>query len=337
MTTSSQQLVFGIYPGGAAGDDSGLLVGPLDNPDQINRCLHDLQGTSRPFVVRCYDSFQDADSPLNNTGPAPANYAQYAIADTRPLELVLQFRSASGDVAGYLDFVRRRLKQHHQNLYAVQLTEEPNFKDGPNVIDGPYPDVRLALTEGVIAAKQLLRELGKPDVKVGFNATPTFGPSSGFWADLKLLAKNQFVESLDYVGLDFFPDVFRPVTSDGQPGDLTSSVVAVLETMRHVWLPLAGIPEHIPIHITEHGWPTGIARTMDRQAEVLEIVIRTIHDLSAKLNIERYTLFALRDVDHVNAGNVDNVFHFFGITTCEYARKPAFDRFRSLVDELGMK
>ena len=337
MTTSSRRLVFGIYPGGVAGDDSGLLVGPPDEPDQINRCLRDLQGISRPFVVRCYDSFQDSDSPLGDTGPAPANYAQYAVSDVRPLELVLQFRSTSGDVAGYLNFVRSKLKQHHQNLYAVQITEEPNFLDGPNVIDGPYPNVRLALTEGVIAAKQTLRELGQTHVKVGFNATPTFGPSSEFWADLKSLAKTAFVESLDYVGLDFFPDVFRPAAPDGKPGDLASSVIAVLETLRYVWLPSAGIPERIPIHITEHGWPTSATRPLDRQSHVLETVIRTIYDLSSKLNIERYMLFALRDVDHANIANENNIFHFFGITTSDYTRKPAFDKFRALVQELGTR
>jgi hypothetical protein len=336
--TSSRRLIFGIYPGGVAGDDSGLLVGPPDEPDQINRCLRDLQGISQPFVVRCYDSFQDSDSPLGNTGPAPANYAQYAVSDVRPLELVLQFRSTSGDVAGYLDFVHGKLKQHHQNLYAVQITEEPNFLDGPNVIDGPYPNVRLALTEGVTAAKQTLRELGQPHVKVGFNATPTFGPSSEFWTDLKSLAKTAFVESLDYVGLDFFPDVFRPAASDGQPGDLVSSVIAVLETLRYVWLPSAGIPDRIPIHITEHGWPTSPTRSVAHQAQVLETVIRTIHDLSPKLNIERYMLFALRDVDHSNATNEENIFRFFGITTSDYTqKKPAFDKFRALVHELGMQ
>jgi hypothetical protein len=335
--TSSRRLIFGIYPGGVAGDNSGLLVGPPDNPEQINRCLRDLQGVSRPFVIRCYDSFQDSGSPLGNTGPAPANYAQYAVSDVRPLELVLQFRSTSGDVAGYLDFVRSKLKQHHQDLHAVQITEEPNFLDGPNVIDGPYPNVRLALTEGVVAAKQTLRELGQTHVKVGFNATPTFGPSSEFWADLKSRAKTTFVESLDYVGLDFFPDVFRPATPDGQPGDLVSSVIAVLETLRYVWLPSAGIPERIPIHITEHGWPTSATRPLDRQSQVLETVIRTIYDLSSKLNIERYMLFSLRDVDHANLENENNIFHFFGITTSDYIRKPAFDKFQALVQEFGMR
>jgi hypothetical protein len=70
---------------------------------------------------------------------------------------------------------------------------------------------------------------------------------------------------------------------------------------------------------------------------VLETVIRTIHDLSPKLNIERYMLFALRDVDHANAPNEENIFRFFGITTSDYIQKPAFDKFRALVHELGIR
>jgi hypothetical protein len=60
MTTREERrLVFGIYPGGAAGGDTGLLAGPPDDPKQVHACLNQLQGICRTFVVRCYDSFQD--------------------------------------------------------------------------------------------------------------------------------------------------------------------------------------------------------------------------------------------------------------------------------------
>ncbi len=76
------------------------------------------------------------------------------------MDLVLQFRSASADIEGYLAFIRNRIELHHDYLYSLQITEEPNFKDGPDVIDGSYPEVLNALVEGVIVAKQMLRELG---------------------------------------------------------------------------------------------------------------------------------------------------------------------------------
>jgi hypothetical protein len=244
------------------------------------------------------------------------------------LELVLQFRSASGDVPGYLEFLRLQLERHHRYLYAVQICEEPNFVNGPKVIDGSYPNVRQALTHGVVAAKRILRELGRPEVKVGFNTTPTFGPGAEFWSSLRS-AGDAFVDALDYVGLDFFPDVFRPAP------DLTSAITGVMETLRSVWLADAGIPPRVPIHITEHGWPTNAGRSPERQAEVLETAVRTIHSLSGRLHIERYTLFSLRDVDYASAGNAASLFHFFGIATADYRRKPAFETFRKLIQELG--
>jgi hypothetical protein len=331
-----RRLVFGLYPGGMAGGETGLLSGPPDDPARVRSCLDELQGNCRPFVVRCYDSFQDPDSPLAVTPCAPLDYLQYAVSEVRPLELVLQFRSTSGNVSGFVDFVRLRLERCHPYLYSVQITEEANSADGPPVIDGPYPNVLRALIEGIAAAKAFLQASGRPEVKVGFNATPTFGPGAQFWSRLTGMGES-LVESLDYVGLDFFPDVFRLLAPDGQPGDLRSSVTGVLETMRSIWLPAAGIPERVPIHITEHGWPTGAGRHPERQAQVLDMVIRTVHDAGDRLNIERYMLFALRDVEQSRATNRNNLFCFFGITTADYAHKPAFRIFRSLIQELGMQ
>lgn len=339
---NANKLTFGIYPGGAAGGDSGLLTGPADVPSKITECLDQLQGAALPLVIRCYDSFQDPDSPFGKSACAPQNYAQYARKNSRPLDLVLQFRSASGNVAGYLEFIRAKIREHHAVLYSVQIAEEPNFTDGPDVIDGPYPRILEAVVLGVITAKQTLAELGAPHVKVGFNSTPTFGPSANFWSNLAETAAapapqnpNNFIDSLDYVGLDFFPDVFRSAAPDGQPGDVTSSTTAVLETMRNVWLPAAQIPSHVAIHITESGWPSGPTRPTARQSAVLEKVIRTIHANRTRLNISRYTLFSLRDVTAPTAANENNLFAFFGITSADYSPKPAFLTFQNLISELS--
>jgi hypothetical protein len=333
-TSPHSSLTFGIYPGGVAGGKDGLLLGPPDCVEQVEAALVELQGGVKTFVVRCYDSFQGPGSPLAAHACAPAEFARYATPGVRPMELVLQYRSASGDVGGYLDFIRERIDRYGSVLYAVQITEEANFTDGPNVIDGPYPDVCRALTEGVATAKEMLLSLGRPDVKVGFNSTPTFGPNAEFWKRIGA-GGERFVQAVDYVGLDFFPDVFRPVSPDGQPGDLNSSVVGVLEAMRSVWLPSAGIPDSVPIHITEHGWPTSSGREVERQTEIIEQVIRTIYVNRARLNVERYSLFALRDVALPDAANEANLFYFFGIMTASYEKKPAFETFRRLVQELG--
>jgi hypothetical protein len=335
MEQHDMDFVFGIYPGGVAGGDTGLLTGPPDDPVAIARCLSELQGSAKRLVLRVYDSFQDPDSALAYSPAAPINYSQYAIAETRPLDLVLQYRSSSADISGYLRFVEERVREHCDLLYSVQITEEPNFTDGPDVIDGPYPEVLDAMTRGVIAAKSTLREVGAPLVKVGFNVTPTFGPAQEFWNQLRSVSSTEFMDALDFVGLDFFPDVFRPVSPDGEDGDIASSVEAVLKTMREVWMRQAGIGIATAIHITEHGWPTGPSRSPERQADILNTVIRKVYSLRSELNIERYTLFSLRDVQVYDVKGPYDIFRYFGIADALYKRKPAFERFRTLIRELN--
>ena len=335
MTPQNGKFIFGIYPGGAAGGDAGLLLGPPDDPAEIVDCLNALQGSTQALVIRVYDSFQDPDSSVAANGAAPANYSQFAVPGTRPLDLVLQYRSSSADIEGYLAFVKELVLQHAGYLYSVQITEEPNFKDGPAVIDGPYPGVLDALAQGIVVAKKTLREAGADHVKVGFNTTPTFGAAQEFWEQLKAVSAVAFADALDFVGLDFFPDVFRPLAVDGEPGDIASSVTGILETMRNVWLPKACIRDSCAIHIAENGWPTGPSRSLERQAEVLEMVIRTVHSLRALHNIERYTLFSLRDVQLFDPEVPYDLFRYFGITDASYRRKPAFERFRSLISELS--
>ncbi len=139
------------------------------------------------------------------------------------------------------------------------------------------------------------------------------------------------MEALDYVGLDFFPDVFRPVAPDGQPGDLRQMVVVVLRALRESWMPAAGIPASVPIHIAENGWPTSPDRSYDRQAAALKTIIRTIHDYRGNYRVTRYQLFDLRDADSSNP----DIFYQFGILRDDYTPKPVFEVYRRLIAELG--
>jgi hypothetical protein len=322
-------LVFGIYPGGFAGSDGGEIIGPPDDPAQIETALRLLQGEVRPFVIRAYERYSDADTPSSWLQRTPDSYEQY-VHSGRQLDLVVMFQSARGDVPGYLEFVRSLIRQHSQRLYSIQITEEANFTDGPTAIDGPWPNVLQALVQGVIAAKAELLKLGC-QARVGFNSTPTFGPAAEFWRNLDALGSQPFLDALDYVGLDFFPDVFRSVAPDGEPGDLAGATLCVLETMRNAWLVSAGIPPTLPIHITEHGWATDPARTPERQNEVIERVIRIVHEMRQRLNIARYTMFDLRDADSA----VPNIFYQFGLMRDDYTPKPAFQTYADLIAELG--
>jgi hypothetical protein len=337
MTIDSyRKLVFGIYPGGEAGSDDGIATGRPDDPRGVARCLDLLQGQEQMLVVRAYERYSDPERPSRWAAQMPKDYGQYCRPD-RQLDLVAMFQSARGDIAGYLQFVRDLIGRHGPRLYSLQITEEANFSGAPDAIDGYYPQVRKALVHGVVAARDELDRLGYGTVKVGFNATPTFGVGAEFWADLGRLGGDAFRSALDYVGLDFFPDVFRPVAPDGQPGDLRQSVATVLETMRREWLPAAGISADVPIHIAENGWPTGPTRSYERQAEVLEAVIRTVYAHRERLNIERYTLFSLRDTDSSRPELAGDIFYHFGLTEDDYTPKPAFHVYWRLIAEMGTR
>ena len=181
------------------------------------------------------------------------------------------------------------------------------------------------MVEGVLAARDEVDRLGVP-VRVGFNACPAFDPADRFWTALASAGGRAFAEAVDYVGFDFFPDVFRPITFEG----LRAAVEAVLTGFRSVHLAACGIPPSVPIRVVENGWPTGPGRTPERQAEVLETVVRTIHDLRGPLHITHYEFFCLRDPGGSGEGHRD-----FGLLGDDYTPKPAFEAYRRLIAELG--
>jgi hypothetical protein len=326
MSLTSDPFVFGIYPGGASGSDDGIAAGPPGDPTRIDEALTELTGISSPFILRVYERFSDADAPSGWPRQSPENYTQY-LRPGRLLDMVVMFQSKSGDVPGFLNFLRSLIAQHGPSLYSVQVTEEANFTHGPDCIDGPWPHVREALVEGVIAAKQEALRLGLISLRVGFNSTPTFGPAAEFWSGIGSLGGQSFIDALDYVGIDFFPDTFRPTP------DIRAGVLGVLESMRNEWLPDAGIPATIPIHIAENGWPTGPDRSLEKQAAVLETTLHTIFEARHRLNIRRYTLFSLRDSESFASENADNIFYHFGLMQSDYTPKPAFDTYRRLIAE----
>jgi hypothetical protein len=61
----------------------------------------------------------------------------------------------------------------------------------------------------------------------------------------------------------------------------------------------------------------------------------TSREARKSLNVERYMHFALRDAQLAQPGAGQTLFHFFGLTRADYSRKPAYDVFRGLVNELG--
>lgn len=316
-------LIFGIYPGSATGEEGAAPI-LSDDPVQIRAALDRLQGFSRQLMVRGYVPFKDSPSDRRSVHETPQEFEQYA-SESRRLDVVLQFQSASGDVAGWLTFVREQVQRLGPLADAVQVTEEANVPQ-PG-LDGSSPHVQRALVQGVLAAKDEARRAGFDHLQVGFNAAPSFGPAAGFWQAIGEIGGPSFVAEVDHVGLDFFPGVFRPVPG----GNLRRAVAGLICEMRETWLPAAGIPDTTPIRITENAWPTGPDRPYERQAEVLETIIRTIGDHRARYHITHYEMHGLRDADSRNP----SLFCQFGLLRDDYTPKPAFETYRRLIQELG--
>ncbi len=313
-------LTFGIYPGSAVGDTGP--AGPPDRPDKISQALAQLQGSpGRPFIVRAYDAYADqGDSAQATILQTPAGYRRY-LGSGRMLDLVAQYHSRSGDIDGYCAFIEKLIDCHGEHIATLQIGEEPNIT-GNLLLDGAYPRITEALIAGVRAAKDKAWRGGHPAMKVGCNSSPLLGPDSTFFADLARAGGEQFVADLDYIGLDFFPDVFRPIA----PAGLAAAVQGLLEAHRRDNLAPAGLG-HLPLVITEHGWPTGPGRTPQRQAEVLRTVIDVITRNAEALNITGYIHHTLRDARSAGSG----LFCQFGLMTDDYAHKPAFHVYRDLV------
>ncbi len=267
-----------------------------------------------------------ADKTTNLT---PQNL-EYYVNDKRKLDFVLCYRDPQGDQKGWLESIRATIRRYGPYLAVLQIAEEPNNPDAAFGGDGAFPHVHEAIIQGVLVAKEEAQRHGY-NVQIGFNATLSFDPNDTFSSRIATLVTPSFLEALDYVGLDFFPDVFRRLAPDGEPGDLRSSVEVVLKHFREVNLKTGGIPPSIPIHISENGWPTGADRLYERQAITLETIVNTIYQHRAVFNVTHYEYHALRDADSTKT----ELLYQFGLMRDDYTPKPAFGVYRRLIANLG--
>jgi len=317
------KLVFGIFPG-ITGTENGIYRNAFEayDPIKTDEALTQLQIPGLPFMVRSYAIYKGNGQVESVTPPDPFRY----IHGERQLDYVLCYRSTNGDLNDWTTFIRQTIREHGAQIAALQITEEPNNPDTSTGGDGASPNVRQAIIDGVLAAKDEANKYGLK-IAVGFNAAPSFNPADNFWSEIAARSNTAFLNSLDYVGLDFFPDLFRPVAAD----DLQKAVHGVLHHFRKVNLAAGAIPATVPIRITENGWATTTNRSEERQCAVLETVIRSVHEMRNMLNITHYELFALRDAKE----NVADELCQFGLLRMDYTPKPAFEMYRKLIKELG--
>ena len=135
--------------------------------------------------------------------------------------------------------------------------------------------------------------------------------------------------ALDWVGLDAYPGtVFPP--AEQSVDDYRDGMVNAMSSFR-CYLRAAGIPDQVPIHIEENGWPTFGTRREDMQAQVADQMIRAASDFRGTYNVSDYRWFNLRDA---NTGDPAIAQHF-GLMRDDYSQKPAFDLVAKLFGALG--
>jgi hypothetical protein len=329
-------LVFGIYPGGAAGTVGPS--GPVKPEDPVKRlaALQQLRASGVPFVLHLYASYTGpgTSTPAQQVG---ADIASYASAGFQ-IELVLTYRpadnNASVDVPGFAAFTRATVDAFGSNpgFVSLQVTNEANQGGAPNAADGYYNDVQDALIQGVIAAKAETRTRGYSQVAVGFNwAYATDGSQSSFW---KALAKggSTFRSSVDWVGLDVYPGTWGPVSNGSDLASTTATtMLAAISALRSKFMPLAGLASSVPMRIAENGYPTGPGRTEAMQTTVLQTSIGTVDANRAAYNITGYRWFDLRDADSSSSSFESQ----YGLLHDDYTPKAAFPVYKSLVATFG--
>jgi hypothetical protein len=325
-------LAFGIYPLSVAGTPFGLAVGPEDNYEKIQLALRDLRGESKKLLPRNYLIYtKEWESKMLSNAE---RYLKFGLLGDLTIGCGdwTNLQEPDIELDNWLSFIREVINKYGSHLASLQITNEPNL----SFMEGSKPYIMQALVEGVIASKEEIQRLGLP-VKVGFGSVPE-GPAAvpHFWERLSKAGGKTFIDSVDFVGHNFYVDVFeeQPLSLN----DIPASIEHTLRDLREKSLATVGIPASVPIRITENGWPTGknpianIERPYERQAKVLETVIQTIYGLRQELNISHFELFNLRDAD----SSKDDLFHQYGIMRDDYTPKPAYYTFKKLIQELGI-
>jgi hypothetical protein len=330
---STPPLVFGIYPGGAAGSVKPTGLPKPDDAALRLAALQRLRPAGRPFVLHLYAGYTGPAgySAAEQVGQEIAGYGQAGFET----ELALCYRPADGgshgDVAGFVEFVRAALHSlgRERGFVSVQVTNEANLAGAPDASDGAYAGASDALVHGVIAAHGVVRHEHLSPVRVGFNwAYDLHRGQLGFWRGLRRRGGQRFVDALDWVGLDAYPGTWGPALDAGDLAGATRAFMdGALRRLRARYMPLAEIPATVPIRVVENGYPTGPGRTEAMQMTVLRASITAVERARRERNIDGYRWFDLRDADS-SAPTFESQ---YGLLRDDYSPKPAFALYRDLV------
>ena len=341
-TPDAKRLRFGMYPGGSAGQ-----VGPVGLPakpeDAAKReaALATLRPATSPaaprdFVIHLYRHFT-ADEAME----AQAKEVDEAIARYTKLgylvEYVVRYMPRDEDpavhVPQYVEFLREMVRRHGANerFLSIQVTNEANFPGSQDTSDGAFAGAKDALIQGVIAVDEESRRLGYDQIEVGFNWFYRMSDNVEypFWEYLRDVGGQNLVRALDWVGVDAYPGTFFPPSSNAV--SKRNAMINAFDILRDCFMPIPGIPDSTPLHVTENGYPTGPNRSYEDQQEALEEMIGAVHDARGTYNVTDHRWFNLRDAD----SSSPNFQQQYGLMRDDYTPKPAFGAYERLVEQLA--
>lgn len=310
-------MLFGVWPGVVAADLVELtpLATPPEDVERTRAALDRLQGDAAHFYIRCYRHYRGDKAPDPGVDAAPADPGNYT-GQGRVIDLVTCYRATEPDPVGYAEFVRRAVRDvAGWGGGKVQVGEELNV---PAPLDGGFPGCFEAVAGGVAAGIKERDQMGA-NVGIGVNGAGVADPT--FWARMVDSLGPDSTARLDFIGLDMFPDVFRPIPED----KVGAGAQFLVRTLRSVTRD-SGVSEETPIHVTETGWPTGTTRDETKQARILQAVAEAV---AATGEVRVYEFFSLRD--GISDGNWQNG---FGLLHDDYTPKPAYDALRRLTGAL---
>ena len=336
MQKPGPALRVGITPGVQTGQ---LGTGPSpprtpEDPVRHLAALDRLRPPGAPFVLRLHRFFwSDGEAGVQRFLALAQRYTERGFL----VELQLRYHPSpeqEGDIAAWTAHVRDVVRRFGANprVVAIQVTNEVNLTFSPDSSDGAYDGARDALVQGVIAAQDEKRRRGLTQLEIGFNWAYRLDPATeqSFWNGVRDKGGRRFAEAVDWAGLDAYPGTFFPPAE--APGEERDGMVNAMSSFR-CYLRTPGIPESVPIHVEENGWPTSPSRPEERQAQVAETLLRAVHDFRGTYNVSDYRWFNLRDGD----STAPNQQVRYGLLRDDYSEKPAFGVLQRLYAQLARR
>jgi peptidoglycan/xylan/chitin deacetylase (PgdA/CDA1 family) len=238
-----------------------------------------------------------------------------------------------GDMKKWAAYVRHVVDVFgaDRHVVAMTITNEVNLNISQNTSDGAYDGARQAVIDGIVAARDEADRIGRRDLRFGFTYAYRWQPGSdaAFWTALAA-GGEKFRQALDFVGVDIYPGTFYPpaIAPTTTPG---AEMVKGIATVRDCYMPKAKLGADVPIWVTENGFESGAEGDDDAQAVALRDMVDSTVKVAGTYGVTDYRWFNLRD----NLSGSAGIFDTTGLLRDDYAAKPSFAAYRSLVADHG--